>query len=90
MTPPPTFSLCRERHSVSARDFSTRFLLAAVQVEFVSKQILKPGYHVSGSRVETRRFQALWVNCIQLVKPRRVSIPSTMPSVALSTARSVT
>jgi hypothetical protein len=26
-------------------------------------------YHFIGSRVETRRFQAPWVNCIQLVPP---------------------
>jgi hypothetical protein len=40
----------------------------AVQVAFESKG-LKPGYHFIGSRVETRRFQALWVNWIQLVQP---------------------
>jgi hypothetical protein len=34
---------------------------------------LKPGYHISGSRVETRRplsdGSTAWVNCIQLVQP---------------------
>jgi hypothetical protein len=30
----------------------------AVQVEFESK-ILKPGYHLTGSTVETRRFQGM-------------------------------
>jgi hypothetical protein len=38
----------------------------AVQVApFEKQQILKPGDHFIGSRVETTRFQALWVNWIQ-------------------------
>jgi hypothetical protein len=37
----------------------------AAQVEPVLKtHFRKPGDHISGSRVETRRFQVLWVNCI--------------------------
>jgi hypothetical protein len=32
-------------------------------------QTLKPAFHLMGSRVETRRFQARWVNCIQPVQP---------------------
>jgi hypothetical protein len=53
----------RRRHHVEER------LAVAVQVDFESKG-LKPAYRISGSRVETRRFQALWVNSIQLVQPR--------------------
>jgi hypothetical protein len=39
----------------------------AVHVEFEKAQTLKPGYHISGSRVETRRFRALWAKWIQVV-----------------------
>jgi hypothetical protein len=38
-----------------------------VECESKSKR-LKSGFHFIGSRVETRRFQALWVNWIQLVQ----------------------
>jgi hypothetical protein len=41
---------------------------SAVQVAFESKG-LKPGFHFLGSRVETRRFQAMGLNCTQRVQP---------------------
>jgi hypothetical protein len=40
----------------------------AAQVDPFGEQALKPGFHFIGSRVETRRFQALWVNWIQLIQ----------------------
>ncbi len=50
-----------------AAELEATALGVAVQVDpFDEEQILKPGYHVSGSRVETRRFQAMG----QLVQPR--------------------
>jgi hypothetical protein len=47
------------------------FLLAvAVQVDPFESQALKPGDHISGSRVENQAAFKLWVNWIQLVQPR--------------------
>jgi hypothetical protein len=37
-------------------------------VAFVKSKVLKPGFHVIVSRVETAAFK-LWVNCIRLVQP---------------------
>jgi hypothetical protein len=58
----------------------------AVQAAFESKG-LKPGSHISGSRVEieTRRFSSSGVNCIQLVQPppaRRARSRTTRRGVA--------
>jgi hypothetical protein len=50
------------QQSASATDHAV-----AVQVEFESKKGLKPVFHFIDPRIGTRRFQALWVNCIQLV-----------------------
>jgi hypothetical protein len=41
-------------------------------LEFGKQKALKPGFHFIGSGVETRRFQAMRVNCIQLVQPNQV------------------
>jgi hypothetical protein len=42
----------------------------AVQVDpFESKLILKPGYHITGPRVETRRFQAMGSTGFNLYRP---------------------
>jgi hypothetical protein len=49
-------------------------------VAFESKQILKPGYHISGSRVETRRFQA---------PEGQLDSPCTAPPLHAPTAPSV-
>jgi hypothetical protein len=49
-----------------------RRLAVAVQVEEfeMEAQTLKPAFHFKGSRDETRRFRALWVNWIQRLQPR--------------------
>ena len=45
----------------------------AVQVEF-EKQALKPGYHFTGSRVETRRFRAVTQLDSARVQPPTVEV----------------
>jgi hypothetical protein len=64
-----------QRHDVHA---------VALQVAFESKG-LKPGYHISGSRVETRRFQAMGqLHPTCTASPRRTTAPSTpAPDVAV-------
>jgi hypothetical protein len=37
---------------------------AAAQLESFERQTLKPGFHFIGPRVETTRFQALWVTTV--------------------------
>jgi hypothetical protein len=59
---------------------------AAVQVAFVKSKGLKPVFHLIGSRVETRRFRALWVNCIQLAQPYHHHHPPVVLVVALQVA----
>jgi hypothetical protein len=47
---------------VSPASAAAPVLLRTVAVQagpFESSKVLKPGYHISGSRVETRRFQAM-------------------------------
>jgi hypothetical protein len=62
------FQFCLCRFEFRSRGFE-RSLGVAVQVAFESKG-LKPGFHLIGSRFETRRFQdAIGHNWIQLVQP---------------------
>jgi hypothetical protein len=60
--PPLTFLRAGPISMLRTRD-------VAVQVEFESKQTLKPVFHFIGSRVGSPGAFKLWVNCIQLVQP---------------------
>ena len=70
-------------HSFTHAEVRVRQRGVAVKAEFESNlrnqditfqvQGLKPGYHISGSSVETRRFQAIvWGKCIHRVQPHHV------------------
>jgi hypothetical protein len=66
--------------------------VAVVQVDPYESKLWKPGNHISGSRVESRRTFKLWVNWIELVQPylgggRVVGGEHELPGAAQGLAR---
>jgi hypothetical protein len=66
-----TAGLVRDNLPLQESAHRLRLRDVAVQGECEKQNFEKPGYHFTGSRVETRRLPSYESSCIQRVQPRR-------------------